>query len=550
MDRLEPGASAFLPPIAAIFMGLVSLVLLIACANVANLLLARAAGRRKEIALRAALGAGRWRIVRQLLTESLLLAVLGGGAGLLLAHWATGVIGSVRIASDLPFDFRFTPDYHVFGFALALAVLAGVVSGLVPAFQAARTDLNEALKEGGRGAGSGAVRQWLRSSLVVAQVAVSLVLLVTAFLFVQSLWNMGSMDLGFRTENRLLLELDLSLRNYDEARGRIFYRDLLERLRALPGVRSATLAQYLPISLNNDSTKVIPEGQVETAGEPLRPMGYNVVQTDYFKTMGMPIVEGREFTPDDIREGRDVVIVNQVLAERLWPGQTPIGKRLSVTTDKGPFLEVVGVARKAIYNLPGERPRGFLYLPFSWRYDASQIIQIHTEGDPLERLPAVRNEIQSLDSELALFEVRSMEEHIRHGKGSMLLGVASGLAGSFGLIGMMLAAIGLYGVIAYSVSQRRHEIGIRMALGASPGGILRMVVSQCAALTFIGAGLGLAGALALTRTFGFLLVGVSPGDPWTLASVCLVLIGVAVLSTAVPAWRAMRVEPMVVLRYE
>jgi putative ABC transport system permease protein len=219
MDRLEPGASAFLPPIAAIFMGLVSLVLLIACANVANLLLARAAGRRKEIALRAALGAGRWRIVRQLLTESLLLAVLGGGAGLLLAHWATGVIGSVRIASDLPFNFRFTPDYHVFGFALALAVLAGVVSGLVPAFQAARTDLNEALKEGGRGAGSGAVRQWLRSSLVVAQVAV-------AFLFVQSLWNMGSMDLGFRTENRLLLELDLSLRNYDEARGRIFYRDL------------------------------------------------------------------------------------------------------------------------------------------------------------------------------------------------------------------------------------------------------------------------------------------------------------------------------------
>jgi predicted permease len=361
---------------------------------------------------------------------------------------------------------------------------------------------------------------------------------------------MGSMDLGFRTENRLLLELDLSLRNYDEARGRIFYRDLLERLRALPGVRSATLAQFLPISLNNDSTNVIPEGQVETAAEPLRPMGYNVVETDYFKTVGTPILEGREFTPDDIREGRDVVIVNQVLAERLWPGQTPIGKRLSVTTDKGPFLEVVGVARKAIYNLPGERPRGFLYLPFSWRYDASQIIQIHTEGDPLERLPAVRSQIQSMDSELALFEVRSMEAHIRHGKGSVLLGVASGLAGSFGFIGLMLAAIGLYGVIAYSVSQRRHEIGIRMALGASPGGILRMIISQGAALTLIGAGLGLAGALALTRTFGFLLVGVSPGDPWTLAGVCLVLIGVALLSTAVPAWRAMRVEPMVVLRYE
>lgn len=550
MSRLEPGAALFVPPIAATFMGLVSLVLLIACANVANLLLARATGRQKEMAIRAALGASRWRIVRQLVVESLLLALLGGAAGLLLAQWATRAMASIRLASDIPLVFSFALDYRAFAFALLAAVVTGMATGLAPAWQATKTNLNETLKEGGRSGAGGAARQRLRSVLVVAQVGVSLVLLICAALFVQSMRNAAGMDLGFRTENRLLLSLDTELQRYDEGRGRLFFRDLLDRVRALPGVRSATLTWMLPISVNNADTKVFAEGQVVTKDSAPLVVFYTVVDTDYFTTLGTPIVQGRGIVPDDKEDSRGAVVVNEYLAERLWPGQNPLGKRLSLESASGPFLEVVGVARNGIYNLPGEAPRGYLYVPFSQNYRAERVLIAHTAGDPLEQLPAIRSQVAALDPELPLFDVRTMETHIRQGKGALVFKLASGLVGGFGLVGMLLAAIGLYGVVAYSVSQRTHEIGVRMALGASPSKILRMVVRQGMTLTLVGIGLGWLGALALTRLVANLLVDISPTDPSTFAGVALLLAGVALLSAYFPARRAASVEPMTALRYE
>ena len=550
--RMESSAIAFMPMIAGVFMTLVGLVLLIACANVANLLLSRAAGRQKEMAIRAALGAGRIRIIRQLLTESLILALLGGAFGLVIANWAADYLSSFRVATDLPISFDFSFDYRIFGFAFAIAAAAGILAGLFPALQSSRTDLAVTLKEGGR-RGTGGGRHWIRGTLVVAQVAVSLILLVTAGLFVRTAFNATKQDMGFVQENRLLVAMDTEMRQYDDDRGKRFYRELLDNVRSLPGVRSASTARFLPVGFNNGGRDITMEGEVPDPNRKRRFSFYNIVGVDYFKTMGMPIHQGRTFTRNDTvdeeENGRLVVIINDTAAEEYWPGENPLGRMVSISGSDGPFREIVGITRTVNFTLPSESPHPGIYLPYEQMYRSDLVLHVHTEGNPTQMISAVRAEINRLDPEMPIWDVRSMKDHIQKGK-MVLFNLATKVVGSFGVIGIILAAIGLYGVMSYTVAQRTHEIGVRMALGASAPKILGLVLRQGALLTAIGLALGMVGASFLTPSFASMLVGVGPRDLLTFTVVSFALLVVALLACTVPAHRASRVDPMVALRYE
>ena len=547
--RMETSAIAYMPPIVTVFMTLVGLVLLVACANVANLMLVRATGRQKELAIRTALGAGRMRILRQSLVESTLIAMAGAGFGLLFALWPIGLLSAVQPATDLPLRFDFRVDYAVFGYTLLLAVGAGLISGLLPGLRIARTNLAATLKEGGRTSAMHSSRQRFRDLLVASQVAVSLVLLVCAGLFLRSTLNAANEDMGFEMKGRLIVAMDAELRQYDEARGRAFYRQLLERVRALPGVKKASLASFLPIGFNSDADEILLEGAVPDP-ETLLPFAYvNYVSTGYFESMGMPILRGRDFNENDNQSSKKVVIVNQKMAEQLWPAQDPIGRRFSINGLKGPWLEVIGVTRVVKFQLPAEKPTAGYYTPLLQTYRSEQVLQVHAQGDPLRMAPAVRAEVRALDPDMPTGDVRTLEEHILYGK-AILFHIATAIMGAFGLIGMALAAVGLYGVMAFIVNQRTHEIGVRMALGASGSSVLGMVVRQGLSRAAIGIALGLAGAFAVTRLLANYLLGVTPTDPLTFAAVTLFLAVVAVLSSLAPALRATRVDPMIALRSE
>jgi predicted permease len=549
MARLEPAAVDFLPPVATVFMVMGGLVLLLASANVANLLLARAVARRKEMAIRVAMGASRLSIVRQLLTESTLLAVVGGLGGVVFAHWAAGLICSVQFATDFPLVFDFGPDSRVLVFALAVAALAGIVAGLAPAFQLRHASIGEDLKDGGRRSAAGAVRARLRSVLVVAQITVSVLLLICAGLFVRSMWNAADMDLGFDLDNHLVLGMDTDLGGLKEAEAKVFYRQLLDRVRSLPGVRSASTSCYLPVGYNNGNQRVWVEGHT-TAEDEASLIFYNVVGTDHFATMGTPIVRGRAFTTEDTESSRAVAVVNQRMADVTWPGEDPIGKRFSVEGSKGPFVEVVGVARQSTHLFPGESPLSFFYLSSEQRYRPDRILHVRTAAEPGSAFATIRQEIRSLAPDLPLYDVRTMESHIREGKGLILFQVGSGIVGGIGSIGLILAAIGLYSMLAWAVGQRTYEFGVRMALGASSGRILAQVLRNGLALAAVGIAVGLVGALSFTRLFAHLLVDVSASDPLVFAAISCFLALVAVLASLVPAARATRVDPAAALRSE
>ncbi len=552
MARMEPAAADFFPPVAAVFMVLVSLVLLIACANAANLLLARAAERRREMAMRSALGAGRGRIVRQLLTESLIISLAGGAAGLVMAHWAGNALSSIRVASDIPIHFDFHIDYRVFGYAMLVALVAGVLSGLAPGIHAARANLVDVLKEGGR-SGGGSGRQPVRSFLVAAQVAVSLVLLVTTALFVQSMNNVSETDPGFRMENRIMFAVDTTLRSYDEETAQAFFRDLLERVRNLPGVRSAATALFVPIGYNNSATRVYVEGEGEglTDEQDSSQFFYNVVSEDYFSTMGIPILEGRALSRQDTDSTRPVAVINEHMAEQVWPGVSPIGRRFAIEGPGGPFIEVVGVAKQGFYIIPGEPPVPFYYQPLKQRHRSEQTLFVHAASDPTSLVPAVREALRSLDPNMPVFEVRTLESHIREGKVQLLFNVPAKMVGAFALIGAILAALGLYGVIAYSVTQRTHEIGVRVAMGATPASIVRLILSKGVVLGVIGIGSGVILSFFITSSFANLLIGVSAKDPLTYALVSLLVMAVALAACFVPArFRAARIDPVNALREE
>ena len=531
-------------------MTVVSLVLLVACANVANMLLARAVNRRKEIAVRLALGAGRWRIVRQMLTESVLLSFVGGAVGLLFTLWSTSLLLRLipQLLPEISMAPDVSPDARVFGYTFLLSVAAGVVFGLVPALQTSKPDVVATLKDERLMFGSGRRQFNLRNLLVVSQIAVSLLLLVGAGLFIRNLRNTQHADPGFAIDNSLLMSFDLGLANYKPARGQIFEEQLLERVRALPQVRSASLAQHVPLGSGGNLSPLYIEGEpTPDHFDDASLLSHNTVGVDYFNTLGIPLVRGRDFNVRDTAASPGVIIVNETLARRVAPDGNAVGKRLRMDSH-GDYLEVVGVVRDVKYKQLAEKPLFFGYRPLSQGYRSAMTLHVSTIADPLTVIDRVRAEVKALDPDLPLTNVETMQEHMRLPLApAKLLAL---LSSAFGVLALLLAAIGLYGVMAYTVGNRTHEIGIRMALGAQTAGVRNLVIGQGMRLAFAGIALGLIAAFALTRVLESALYGVGATDPLTFISVACLLLGVALLACFIPARRATKVDPLVALRYE
>jgi predicted permease len=549
LARPEPNNADSSPFVAGVFLLLVGLVLLVACVNVVNLLLVRATVRHRELAVRAALGAGRRRLVRQMLTESLLLALAGGLAGAVIGRWTTGMITRIPFPADIPVRFDLPFDWRVFAYIATIALGAGIAVGLLPSIRASRTDLNEVMREGGRGVAGGSRRQWLRNALVVAQVAVSLVLLVAAGLFVRSVQRAQTIDLGFDYSNVLNLAMDVSQQGFDEARGRAFYHELEDRVRALPGVESVTYAYSVPFGYYSSGETIEVDGQPVAKDTRPPAVGYNVVGPDYFRTMKIALVRGRAFTPRDAEGSQRVAIVNQFMAERLWPGQDALGRRFRMTGNAD-WMEVVGVARDGKYNFIFQDPGSYFFIPMEQHYRATRALQLRTAGSPEALAPLVQREIRALNPDLPVYDVRSMRRTMDGGNGFFLLNMGALFGSSLGVLGLILALVGIYGVVSFTASQRTQEIGVRMALGAQSHHILRLIVGRGLVLVAAGIALGLLASFGVSSMLGSLLFGVSTKDPVTFVTVPLVLGAMAVLASYIPALRATRTDPMLALRQE
>jgi putative ABC transport system permease protein len=533
-----------------ILLGAVACVLLIACANVASLMLARAAGRRTEVAVRSALGAGRWQLIRQTLVECLLLSFVGGLAGLLLAWAGVGWLMKMN-AGAIPRAEEIGVDGRALGFTLLVSLVTGLLCGVVPALRSSRLDLTAALKEGRRGAGGGVEhRRWL-GGLVVAEIALALVLLAGAGLLIRSFRLVTEADPGFDPRRLLTLSVPLPLAGYeDQAKQALFYERALERLGALPGVEAAAAVFRVPLvgfasAIFTAEGKPVPPGTEPNAD-------YRTVSVNYFRAAGIRLVKGREFTARDKVDAPDVIIINEELARRFFAGEDPIGKRLQIATERTRFREIVGVVADAKLARLDAKADPAIYVPHAqntWPHALrTSSIVVRTSGEPLSLSAAVRGELRAIDPSLAVTQVRTMEEIVGDSLAprrfsAALLAVFAALAGA-------LAAVGIYGVMAYSVAERRHEIGIRMALGARRSEILRMVLVGGGRLAALGVVIGLAGAAALTRLMAGLLYGVGVSDPPTFALAALALAGVALAACLVPARRATKVDPMVALRSE
>ncbi|MCG3160733.1 MAG: hypothetical protein JMDDDDMK_01808 [Acidobacteria bacterium] len=532
-----------------ILMGIVSLVLLIACANVANLLLARAADRQKEMAIRTALGAGRWRVIRQLLTESALLSVVGGAFGLLLAWWGIGALVKVN-ETQIPRANEIGLDWRVLAFTLGVSLLTGVIFGLVPALQTSKADLHETLKEGGR-SGSGGARGWVRSTLVVFEMALALVVLISAGLLIRSFWRVQQVNPGFEPRNLLTMSVGLPMTKYSERPQRAnFYKEVLSRIRALPGVRSAGACSILPLSGNNSSGSFRIEGRDTPQGQSLPHGDRWAATTDYFSTMKIPIIRGRFFDDRDTIDSTPVAIIDQTLASKYWPNEDPMGKRISF--EGGPqnriWREVVGIVGHVKHrSLEGES-RVQYYIPHAQMQNPNMNLVIRTDADPTSLAGVARGAISGLDKDLPVYRVQTMERFVVDSMAQRRFAMT--LLGVFASVALALAAVGLYGVLSYSITQRSHEIGVRMALGAQARDVLRLVIGQGMLLALIGVALGVVGAFLLTRLMSSLLFGVGASDPLTFAAIALLLTLVALVACLVPALRATKVDPMVALRYE
>ena len=533
-----------------VLMGAVGLVLLVTCTNLAGLMLARATDRRSEIAIRLAMGANRWRLIRQLLTESVLLSIVGGVAGMLLAVWIIQLLLAFKPPIDFPLSLDVAVDWRVLLFSLAVSLVAGAVFGLAPALQATRPGLSQALRE--TSAQGGASRTRLRSVLVVAQIAISLVVLISAGLVVRTLLQLQTMNPGFDPQNALTMSFDLGLQGYDKQRGQQFYRQLAERVQALPGVKSAAVSSYIPLSLNYNSRNIFVEGQPAQRGENV-PLAMNgSAGPRYFETMRTPVIYGREFTDQDQNESEQVAVVNETFVRRLMPNVSSsseaLGKRISFGAAGGPFIRIVGVTPDGKYFNIAEDPRPFIWTPMAQDYNSSGILTVRTEGSPEPLLAAVRKEVQALDPNLPLFDVKTLSDHMRFAL--FPARVAATVLGVFGFVALLLSAIGIYGITSYTVAQRTHEIGIRLALGAQLSDVLGLVLRHGLKLTAIGAAIGLFGAYLATRAITSVLYGVSATDPLTFGLVSLLLIGVALLACYVPSRRATKVDPLIALRSE
>jgi len=529
--------------VSALLHGVVALVLLAACANVATLLLARGADRAREISVRLALGASRLRVIRQLMTESVLLSLLGGALGVLLALWLVDLISAVRLPTPNPIVLDFRLDHRVLWFAAGISLFTGLVFGLAPAVQSSGLGLAPVLKGEG-GAGGGARRSRLRNGFVIAQFTLSVVVLIGAGLFLRSLRNAKALDTGFAARDVVLLPVNLSLQRYSEERGRQFYQRLLDNVRATPGVRSASLVTQVPLGLSNSASFVTREDK-QSEDERER-VDTTTVASGYFETMGIPVLRGRDFSLRDAKGAPGVAMINESMAQFLWPNQDPIGKRFSFSAQGGPYTEVIGVVKDGKYRSLGERPRPFLYLPLEQGYEGA--VHLVAGGDPQATLRLVRDAVRAIDPGLAAFSPRTISEHLGIALFPARMGAV--LLGSFGLVVLVLAAVGIYGVAAYSAGQRTQEIGVRMALGAQRHHVLALIVGQGMRLVLTGLGLGVAAALALSQVLQSFLYGVSPTDPLVFAGISVMLAAVASAACYLPARRATRVDPAVALRYE
>ena len=547
--RLNPGGDdgAQVVQISVMLMTVVGIVLLIACANIANLLLARANRRRKEIAIRLALGAHRSRLVRQLLTESVLLAFLGGTMGLLLAYWLVDALAATTLPLPLPVDDNLALDGRVLIFTTGLALVTGVLFGLMPAIQASRPDVVGVLKnETSRGETR---RGWgtllnMRHALLVGQVALSLISLIAAGLLVRSLRESQRTDTGFERRGVLVMTFNLGREGYTPDRGQVFYQQVAERVAGLPGVRHASVAQNPPFA-GGFSRSVFPEGADTTTRDRIL-VQVNSVSPGYFETVDIPIVRGRDFLTTDSAGAPLVVVINEVMAERFWPGADPIGKRFKFFGDEA-FTTVIGVARNAKYNGVVEDPIPYIYQPLRQNYSPAATLHVRASADAASLSAAIRREVQQIDPTVSVFNIRTLEDQVAVSLAPLRTNVI--LLTTFGALALLLASIGLYGVASYSVTQRTREIGVRMALGARSSAVLGMVLGHGLLLVAVGIVLGLGGALALTRAVpdGF-LPNVSVTDPWTFAGTSALLAGVALVATYFPARRATKIDPLLALK--
>lgn len=549
LARPDPDPDNSLPAVAAAFMALGALVLLVACFNVTNVLLVRATARQREMAIRTALGAGRGRLVRQYLTESLLLAFLGAACGLVLSSWATRYLSTLSLGTDLPLRMDFMPDIRVYLFAFGAALLTGVVVGVFPALRVSRRDINSVLHEGSRGSTDGR-RHFVRSTLVVAQVAGSLVLLIVAGLFIRSLGKAQTIYLGFNPSNVLNFSLDVQQIGYQEVQGRELYRELESRLHALPGVVAVGQAFTVPMGVMSASGQVSVEGHPVEAGKQPPSVDYNMVSPGYFDTLRIPVHRGRTFSATDDEKSPQVAIINQTMAKQLWSDQDPLGKRFSTKGASGPFIEVVGVVQDGKYKGIVEDPVPHFYVPLSQSYVPLRTFHVRTSSPPESLSMQIQAQIRALAPNLPISQLQTMNEALQGINGFMLYRLGAQLTGTMGFLGLILAVVGVYSVASYAASQRTHEIGIRMAIGATPRNILRLVLRQGIGVVGLGVVVGLAAAFVGTRVLSDLFYGVKPSDPITYAAVAIFLVAVALLACWIPARRATRVSPLVALRFE
>jgi putative ABC transport system permease protein len=541
------GLNQFLATLLPALMGIAGLVLLLACVNVANLMLVRSVGRRREIAIRLSLGVTRWRLVRQLLVESLILSLAGGVVALLITLWTQGTLMTfLPVTEDIPLGVTIVADRTVLLATLVISVFTGVIFGILPALRSSSVAPAAVLKEE-TGSASGTLRKArLASGLVVAQISLSLLLLICAGLFIRSFRSAQEINPGFNPHHVLIASYDLFTAGYSESTGAEFDHQVVAKLEALPGVQSVALSDRVPLSFGGGSTSVKPEGYVSPANESMETQAA-IITPNFFRTMQIPLVEGRDFTLQDNKGSQRVVIVSQAFANRYWPKQEPLGKQLN-SDFTHEWFKVIGVARDTKVTGLNEKPMPFVYLPLYQVYRSNLIIDARVAGDPLAFAQAIEQTVHELNSELVVYDVTTLE--VRTQFASFGQRVAGTFVGAFGLLALALAAVGIYGVTSYTTRQRTHEIGIRMTLGATKQGVLRLVLGHGLRLILAGVALGLVLSFGLTRFLSGLLLGVTSTDALTFSSVAVLLCAVALFACCIPAFWAMRVDPVVALRYE
>jgi predicted permease len=547
-SRPDPAISTFLPIFAAVFSLMVGFVLLIACANVANLMFSRALVRQRDLVIRSALGASRFRLVRLQLVETVVLASIAGMLGFVLAQWSGQLLAGLIPSGDIPTNPHHETDWRLYAFTVVISVLTGVMAGLWPARKATSFNMAESLKEGSAAAGTS--RHWLRNALVIGQVTMSVVVLASAGLFFDSLRRMQKTQLGFKPDGLLMASIDLGLQQYDDARGRRFLDDLLQRAKALPGVTSATAATHVPFDYGMRFAEVTIVGGIPGSKDEYASTPYNIVEPGFFETSGAPITRGRAFDTRDGDRSRRVAVINETMARKFWPGQDPLGRRFRLGRD-GDWIDVVGVAADGKYVMLAEQTRPYFFVPLAQDYRSPITIILRSAGDPSALAGPLQKLLNGMDPDLPVYNVRTMDNHLRTSVFALLpLRVGTSMAGVQGVIALLLAVMGLYAVVSYAVARRTREIGVRMALGAARLDVVRLVVREGMWLSVIGIVIGLGIALVLGLVLSSVLYGVAAIDAPVFGGATALLLAVSALACYLPARRATRVDPLIALRYE